>query len=536
MLFGNVERTRDKKCESDDIENARRKERAMKQEIKREWFLDRYCGRQFAALVENGKLVEFDCETEPRTSCVGNIYKGQVTNVLSGMNAAFINCGLEKNCYLSMDESYTDCTKYDDANSEHKMGEDSRPLDLHIGDEIIVQVTKAPRGSKGAKVTTHLSFVGKTMIYLPRTDFLGISRKITDEKTRETLLLTAEGMRQSQDEGFIVRTQAPFATEKQLKTEATFLKKLYAEMLQTAKKAPVGSILYEDEDLPLRVLRDAYGEDVSAFHVGDKELYERLLRLVKLRRDIPARKLIFYQGNRSMLREYGITPLIFDAASPIVPLENGGSIVIEHTEALTVVDVNTGSYVGKNNLEETVFAVNLSAAKEIARQVRLRNIGGIVVVDFIDMTDETHKETITETLKAALSFDRAKCNVLPMSELCISQFTRKRLGHDARSYLVKPCEHCNGIGDVHDDIFVITRLRADVLDCFAKGGNSVVIDLNEHIMAQIFEEKLFAKELKGRWKDKKLYFIPHKTYKEDYFTVRGEDSLSYLPEKATLLQ
>ncbi|MBQ4053541.1 MAG: ribonuclease E/G, partial [Clostridia bacterium] len=355
----------------------------MKKEIKREWFLDRYCGQQFAALVEDGKLAEFDCETEPRTSCVGNIYKGQVTNVLSGMNAAFINCGLEKNCYLSMDESYTDCTKYDDASpetAENAERAENRSLELHIGDEIIVQVTKAPRGNKGAKVTTHLSFVGKTMIYLPNTDFLGISRKITDEKTRENLLLTAEKMRQTQDEGFIVRTQAPFATEKQLKTEATFLKKLYAEMQQTAKDAPVGSVLYEDEDLPLRVLRDSYGEDISAFHVGDKELYERLLRLVKLRRDIPAKKLIFYQGNRSMFREYGITPLIFDAASPVVPLENGGSIVIEHTEALTVVDVNTGSYVGKNNLEETVFAVNLAAAKEIARQVRLRNIGGIVVV------------------------------------------------------------------------------------------------------------------------------------------------------------
>ncbi len=504
----------------------------MKKEIRKEWFLDRYCGQQFAALVEDGKLAEFACEKEPRTSCVGNIYKGQVTNVLSGMNAAFINCGLEKNCYLSMDESYTDCTKYDDETPEKT---DNRPLELQIGDEIIVQVTKPPRGNKGAKVTTRLSFVGKTMIYLPNTDFLGISRKIIDEKVRQTLLLTAENMRKSQDEGFIVRTQAPFATEKQLKTEATFLKKLYAEMLETAKTAPVGSVLYEDEDLPLRVLRDSYGEDISTFHVGDRELYERLLRLVKLRRDIPARKLIFYQGNRSMFREYGITPLVYDAASPIVPLENGAHLVIEHTEALTAVDVNSGSYVGKNNLEETVFHVNLVAAKEIARQVRLRNIGGIVVVDFIDMVDEAHKETVTETLKEALSFDRAKCNVLPMSELCLSQFTRKRLGHDVHSYLVKPCQHCNGIGDVHDDIFVITRLRADVLDCFATGATAAVIELNEQIMAQIFDQKLFAKELQGRWKHKRLYFVPHKTYKEDYFTVRGESDAFPLPEKAKLL-
>lgn len=505
----------------------------MKKEIKREWFLDRYCKQQFAALVEDGKLAEFDCEKEPRTSCVGNIYKGRVTNVLSGMNAAFIHCGLEKNCYLSMDESYTDCTKYDDATPEKA---DNRPLDLQIGDEIIVQVTKPPRGNKGAKVTTHLSFVGKTMIYLPNTDFLGISRKITDENVRESLLKTAENMRESQDEGFIVRTQAPFATAKQLKAEAEFLKKLYLEVLETAKNAPVGSVLYEDEDLPLRVLRDSYGEDISAFHVGDRELYERLLRLVKLRRDIPARKLIFYQGNRSMLREYGITPLLYGTASPVVPLDNGGYLVIEHTEALTVVDVNTGSYVGKNNLEETVFSVNLIAAREIARQVRLRNIGGIVVVDFIDMVDEAHKEAVTETLKEALSVDRAKCNVLPMSELCISQFTRKRLGHDTHSYLVKPCEHCEGKGYVHDDIFVITRLRADILDCFAEGHTAVVIELNEKIMELILDQELFAKEMCGRWKDKNIYLVPHKTYKEDYFTVRGEKAeRPTLPAKALRL-
>lgn len=495
--------------------------------------MDRYCNQQFAALVEDGKLVEFACEKEPRVSCVGNIYKGKVTNVLSGMNAAFINCGLEKNCYLSMDESYTDCTKYDGATPEKA---ENGSLDLRVGDEIIVQVTKPPRGNKGAKVTMRLSFVGKTMIYLPNTDFLGISRKITDENVRAKLLQTAENMRESTSEGFIVRTKAPFATEKQLKTEAAFLKKLYGETRKAAKNAPVGSILYEDEDLPLRVLRDSYGEDVSAFHVGDRALYERLLRLIKLRRDIPARKLMFYEGNRSMLREYGISPLVYGVASPAVPLENGGYIVIEHTEALTVVDVNTGSYVGKNNLEETVFAVNLAAAKEIARQVRLRNIGGIVVVDFIDMLDEKHKEAVTETLKTALSLDRAKCNVLPMSELCISQFTRKRLGHDTHSYLVKPCPHCEGRGHVHDDVFVITRLRADVLDCFAEGHTAVVIELNEKIMTRIFEEKLFEREKQERWKEKRLYFIPHKTYRENYFTVRGETAENpALPDKAKTL-
>ena len=237
-----------------------------------------------------------------------------------------------------------------------------------------------------------------------------------------------------------------------------------------------------------------------------------------------------------MMREHGIAQLIYDAASPTVPLENGGYLIIEHTEAMTVVDVNTGSYVGENNLEETVFAVNLAAAKEIAAQVRLRNIGGIVVVDFIDMVDEGHKEAVTEALREALADDRAKCNVLPMSELCITQFTRKRLGNDVLSFLVKPCAHCSGRGHVHEDLFVITRLRATLLDCFADGHTAAIVDLNVGVMKKILSEGRFSIEAKNRWKDKRIYFIPHKTYKEECFSVRGEKgAVLTLPNNAQIL-
>ena len=503
----------------------------MKKECKKEWFLDRYCGQQFAVLKEDNKLTELSVESEPRTEIVGNIYKGKVTNVLSGMNAAFINCGLSRNCYLSMDETYTDYTKYDGT-----MGE---PLSLgHIkeGDEIIVQVTKPARGTKGAKVSTHLSFVGNRIIYLPNTDFLGISRKITDETVRADLLARAEKMRDSKNEGFIVRTLATLATQKQLKSETAYLKKLYREMQKTAKNAPVGTLLYEDEDLPMRVMRDSLGEDIEAIHVGDETLYQRLLRLIRLRGNIPERKLLLYKGEREMMTEYGITPLIYDAARPTVALESGGYLVIEHTEAMTVVDVNSGSYVGETNLEETVFAVNLEAAREVARQVRLRNIGGIVVVDFIDMLDETHRQAVTEELKSRLALDKAKCNVLPMSELCLSQFTRKRVGSDVLSCLVKPCSSCLGRGHVHDDIFVIIRLRAAILDCFADGYTSAIVELNERIMQRILHEGLFAIELKERWKDKRVYFVPHKTYKEDHFSVRGDNAtVLSLPDNAQIL-
>ncbi len=503
-----------------------------KKEIKKEWFLDRYCLQQFAAFVEDGKLMEFACETEPRLCSAGNIYKGKVVNVLSGMNAAFVNCGLAKNCYLSMEEEYTDYNKYDGTMGEMK----PKTLDLKIGDEVVVQITKPARGSKGAKVTTNLSFVGKLMIYLPNVDFIGISRKITNEQDRERLVSLADGLRQRKDEGYIIRTQAPFATPKKIKTEIDYLKKLYREMLLAAKDAPVGALLYEDDDLPARVMRDCYGEEITAIHVGDRALYERLIRIAKLRGDIPEKKIRLYAGERAMFKEYDISPLVYDSANPYVPLENGGSLVIEHTEAMTVIDVNSGKYVGEDNLEETVFTVNLAAAKEIARQVRLRNVGGIVVVDFIDMVDEAHKAAVTKLLRDELALDKARCNVLDMSELCITQFTRKRVGRNSISFLEKPCPHCGGKGYVHEDIFVITRIRTALLDCFADGYTSAIVELNARIMRKILDEGFLSIEAKTRWLNKRIYFIPHKTYKEEHFSVRGDDArVLHLPDNAQIL-
>ena len=500
--------------------------------MKKEWFFDRYCGQQFAALVENGRLAEFWSEKESQGEIVGNVYKGKVTNVLSGMNAAFISCGLAKNCYLSMEETYTDYTKYDGT----PVQTNAKPLELKVGDEIIVQVTKPSRGNKGAKVTTHLSFVGKNLIYLPETDFLGISRKIVDEKERERLLKTVDKLRGARPEdGFIVRTQASLASLKQLKNEATYLKKLYNKTLAVAESAPVGAVLYKDEELPVRMMRDSFGDELIAIHVGDEELYQKLLALVKLRGDVPAKKIIKHNGERSMLQENEIMPLVYDAALPIVPLKNGGYLVIEHTEAMTVVDVNTGSFIGNSSLEDTVFHVNLEAAEEIARQVRLRNVGGIVVVDFIDMVDEDHRKAVTGKLRETLALDRAKCNVLEMSEFCITQFTRKRVGNDVMSYLVKPCPHCKGKGHVPDDVFVITRLREAILDCFAQGYPVAIVDVNEQIMNKILEEGFFTIEVNNRWKDKRIYLIPHRTYKEEYFSVHGEHSEENIPEKAQLI-
>ena len=299
----------------------------------------------------------------------------------------------------------------------------------------------------------------------------------------------------------------------------------------------MGALLYQEEDLPVRVMRDSFGDEITAMHVGDKDLYDKLAQFIETFGEMDKHKLCLYSGERSMFREYGISKLVYDATKPHVPLEGGGSLIIDHTEAMTVVDVNSGSFVGNSSLEETVFDVNLRAAKEIARQVRLRNIGGIVVVDFIDMLDEEHKQQITETLREYLSQDKAKCNVLPMSELCITQFTRKRVGKDLATSLIKPCPHCHGNGSVHNDLFMLTNLREDLLDCFFEGYQSAVVDLNEGMAKKILQDKVFSKELAGKWKSKRIYLVPHKTYKEHAFFVHGEnDRFPTLPEKALLVE
>ncbi len=498
--------------------------------MKKEWFFDSYCGRQFAALIEDGVFAEFACEKLDDACAVGDIFKGKVLNILPGMKAAFLSCGLDKNCYLALEETYTDRNKYDG-----KGGEEEKSEELKVGDEILVQVLKPPRGNKGAKVTTKLSFVGKRLIYLPNTDFLGISRKVTDEKIREKLLKQADKMR-GDGEGLIVRTQAPFAKLSQLKTEATYLKRLAKETFAAAKKAQVGDVVYRDEDLPVRIMRDSFGDEILSIKVGNKELYNRLLKLVRLRGDLPEKKLVLHTGPRCLMQEYGILEEAERTASPSVLLENGAEIVIEQTEAMTVIDVNTGKFVGDHDLEETVFAVNLAAAKEIARQVRLRNVGGIVVVDFIDMVSEAHRLAVTEAMREHLSQDKTKCKVLPMSDFCLLQFTRERIGKDANAHFLRPCPHCKGLGSIGDGVFAAARIRAKLFDLFAMGYGSAVVDLHQNLMQTILSQGWFDKEVKEAWAGKRVYFIPHKTYGDDQFHVKGEQkSVLTLPDNAQLL-
>ena len=493
----------------------------------KDWYFDRFCGAQIAVCAENGKIVEVELEREGGGDVTGNVYKGRVANVVGGIQAAFVACGMEKNCYLPLNEHSARLNSYD--------GEaDASPRAIEEGEELLVQIVKPAYGSKGAKVTADLAFVGRLLIYLPQTKFLGISRKITDTEQREKLLSEADKLR-SADEGFIVRTAAEHAAKKSLKTEAEYLRKLYRSALEYAASAPVGTLVYREYDLPMKVMRDSLGE-IGKIYVGDRTVYERFLRLAKIGGYLPEKKFVLYTGKRAMLEHYGLAQQINALAGTRVPLGNGGDIVINRTEAMTVVDVNTGKFTGEDDLESTSYETNLQAAREVARQVRLRNIGGIVAVDFIDMLQSEHCTAVQQELENALFDDRAKTRVYEMSELCVALFTRKRTKNDLLSIMLKPCPYCAGDGHIPSDLFLAVSLRGKIMDCFADGYGSVIIDVNAALMKRLLAGRYFTEDAKGAWLGKRVYFVPREDLREEKFAVRGDDgAVLTVPDNAQIL-
>ncbi|MDE7083364.1 MAG: Rne/Rng family ribonuclease [Clostridia bacterium] len=477
-------------------------------------YFDGYCGYTVAVIAENGKVTEFNFEKQKKSCAVGNIYKGRVESVLNGMQAAFINCGLERNCFLSADDFLPDSEKY-----EGTVASEYSFPDLKEGDEILVQIAKLPVGKKGAKVTTHLSFVGNYLIYLPDSPFIGVSRKIDDEELRHNLAYTAKHIK-NENEGLVVRTAAPYARHGSIKQEYRYLKKLHEDLIAKAATAQVGELLHTDDFLTVRVLRDVLSRDVDKIVVGNAQLKETVERLIGLYPEETRRPVVFNDTGRDLLDETGISKQILAIASPRVDLENGGYIIIEKTEALTVIDVNTGKFTGDYNLEQTVYHTNLLAAREIARQVRLRNVGGIVVVDFIDMNSVSHNRALVEEFERLLKTDKAKCIVSPMSQFGLVEFTRKRLGANPLNFMIKPCKYCREAGYTMTEEYVLFGLRAKLLNAFADGAKAVRIDMNADVLNKLTNWQEFLTDLKERAPGVKIYAVPHRTYHEEQLNIR----------------
>ena len=498
--------------------------------MQRKLYFDSQYGLETFALIEDGKITEYSAEPVVNGAVIGNIYKGRVTNVLNGMQAAFIDCGLERHCYISVADLIPDKTKSDGGEIDIPL-----TLNLHEGDEILVQVTKAAQGKKGAKVTTKLSFVGKYIVYMPDTPFVGVSAKIADKELRKNLTYSAK-KQLKEGEGIIVRTAAPYAVLSTKINEINYFRKLYENILARFDETPVGGLLYSDSPLHIRVLRDFMLKGGDEIYVGNEQVYRSIEELAETYTHNQTVKLTLHDPHTDLFYSEGVYEQFLASLMHKVELENGAYLIIDRTEALTVIDVNTGKFTGEDSLEHTVYCTNALAAREIARQVKLRNMGGLFVVDFIDMTEENHREAIVAELEKALRADKSKCRVLPMSKFGLVEFTRKRMGVAASELMLKNCEVCGGAGVMRSHESILAEFRAKLLEALSDGAETVCVDLNFDVANKLMSYTALKDNIAALYPHARVYIIFHRTYREDSMYLRKVNSPHFtLPEGTVLL-
>ena len=398
------------------------------------------------ALVENGVLNEVFIERTLRRGLVGNIYKGRVNRVLPGMQAAFVDIGLERAAFLHASD--VAALPDDDNTSVERRIETISEL-LREGQELLVQVVKDPLGSKGARLTTHITIPSRYLVFLPDAGNVGVSSKIEDEAERQRLKQIVQDAIQPEDNGgYIVRTAAEGAGAEALQQDRLFLRKLWQSIRERVATAAPSSMVHEDLTLSLRALRDMASSAIEKVRIDSRESYLRAIEFTQQYIPEITHTLEHYPGERPIFDLYGVEDEIQKALERKVQLKSGGYLIIDQTEALTTIDINTGAFVGSRNLEETIFKTNLEAAQAIARQLRLRNLGGIIIIDFIDMSQEEHKQQVRRALERSLEKDHAKSHISGVSALGLVEMTRKRTRESLEHILCAPCPTCGGRGSL----------------------------------------------------------------------------------------
>ncbi len=411
------------------------------------------------AVVEDQVVVEIYIERSLNQRLVGNIYKGKVENVLPGMQAAFVDIGLEKNAFLFVEDALPPKSIGDE---ENVTGVNVNITDvLKEGQEVLVQIVKEPIGSKGARVTTHVTLPGRYLVLMPTVNYIGVSRRIEDEKERERLREVAERVRVP-NMGLIIRTIAEGLTEEELRQDVLLLTRLWKKVQNRAYHGPVPNLVHKDLELVQRILRDLFTEDIDRLIIDSRYEYEKVLEFMELTSpDLKNRVRLYEQDN--LFEKYGVDEEIEKILKSRVWLKCGGYIVIDQTEALTAIDVNTGKYVGSTNLADTVLKTNLEAGVEIARQLRLRNIGGIIIIDFIDMPDQLHQNLVLQQLEEEIKKDKTKTHILGLTQLGLVEMTRKKVRQDLENVLLKPCPYCEGKGKVLSEETISIRAMNEIL-------------------------------------------------------------------------
>jgi len=494
------------------------------------------------ALIENGQLAELYIERRRERGIVGNIYKGRVSRVLPGMQASFVDIGEEKAAFLYVadvrgaPEDYKALFLDDDESREER---DDLPKDemaraargarieelLKEGQDVLVQVAKGPIGTKGARATSYVSLPGRHLVFMPTVNHVGISRRIGSDKERKRLRAIVEQMR-PQGAGFIVRTVAEGVSERDLNADMEFLIKLWNSVLKRNETAKAPALLYNDLDLLLRTVRDLFTPDVEKLIVDNKQEHERILKFVQAFMPDFAGRVELFDGREPIFDGYGIESEIDRALARRVSLKSGGSLVVDQGEALTAIDVNTGKFVGKRNLEETITKTNIEACREIADQLRLRNIGGIIVLDFIDMDRQQNREKVSKALAEALKNDKARANVTAISELGLVEMTRKRTRESLLRSLTEPCFYCEGRGYLKSKTSVCYELLREI----RRDGGTIreeMIEVTCHPEIAdllVTNDQQYVDELEKRLQKKILIKKDRELHIEDYHIAgKGRD-------------
>ena len=467
-------------------------------------------GETRVALLEGGILVELYLERSSEQGISGNIYKGRVVRVLPGMQAAFVDIGLEKAAFLYVTDVHQDFddlelmmrAREDDGNGmppgDESVEEEEEILELdtpfqiedllHEGQEVLVQVSKEPLGSKGARITSHISLPGRHLVLMPMVDHLGVSRRIENEGERRRLREIIQHIKPAGC-GLIARTASEGKGEAELHQDLEFLMKMWNNIQKRKATSPVPSLVHKDLDLTLRALRDLFTQDVERVVIDSTEEYRKILDFCETFMPQLKSFIEVYEKEEPLFDYYGIEMEISRALGRKVWLKSGGYIVTDMTEALTVIDVNTGRYVGKRNLEDTILKTNLEAVKEIAYQLRLRNIGGIIIIDFIDMEKESSREKVFQALTDALKKDKSKTNILKISELGLVEMTRKRTRESLGRILSERCFYCEGRGFLKNRSTVcqeiLREIQRDIRDL---RGENVVVDVHPNVANFLFDE------------------------------------------------
>ncbi|RKD33213.1 Rne/Rng family ribonuclease, partial [Thermohalobacter berrensis] len=447
------------------------------------------------AILENSELVELYIEEVDNKRILGNIYKGRVANVLPGMQAAFVDIGHDKNAFLYVKDAIP---------KDMLLNEDVNIKDISIrdvvksGQELIVQVVKEPLGTKGARITTHITLPGRYLVLMPFTRYVGISRRINEEEERERLKNIIEKIK-PEDMGIIVRTAGEGKDEETLKDDLNYLVNTLNRVYMERNLCTAPKMIYKDLNLVHRTARDLFSPDTKRLLINDKDKYKDVLKFVDMFSPHLKNKIDYFDENYDIFEYFGIEVMIKNALKRKVWLKSGGYIIIDETEALTSIDVNTGKYVGSTNLEDTVLKTNIEAAKEIAKQLRLRNIGGIIIIDFIDMKKEEDENEVLECLKNELKKDKTKTTVLGITKLGLVEMTRKKDRDRLSSKILKDCPYCEGTGKVYSEPTVINKIEKEIKRIsLHTNSEAVILEVNPSVNKYL-EEREYLNEIEKKY-------------------------------------